>query len=147
MSPMFEHAYPIIIKIAFRFPKCVSPCKKNSSFHQLILEIYIADFRVPWSKRLRPFLTSATQKQVTMNMTGPPLNIWLFCITIEHKSSWDTIFLIYCKNSTKFLFWVLWTCQATSIKTIMPTCRNFDVYLDAKTQLHRSLLSPDIAEK
>ena len=34
-------------------------------------------------------------KQVTMNMTGPPQNIWMFCITIEHKSSCDTKILLF----------------------------------------------------
>ena len=36
-------------------------------------------------------------------------------------------FLIYCKNITNFLFWVLWAYLAE-----MLTCRNFDVYLHAK---------------
>ena len=32
------------------------------------------------------------------------------------QSTCDNFFLIYCKNVTKFLFWVFWTCMATSIK-------------------------------
>ena len=47
------------------------------------------------------------------------------------QSSCSTFFLRYCKNNTNFLFWVLWTCMATSI-TIMPICRNFDIYLHVK---------------
>ena len=37
---------------------------------------------------------------------------------------------------TNFLFWILWTCLAFPSKTIMPTFRNFDVYLHAKKELH-----------
>ena len=40
----------------------------------------------------------------------------MFWIKIEHKSSCDTNFLIYSKNITNLLFWVLWTCLTTSIK-------------------------------
>ena len=40
----------------------------------------------------------------------------MFCITIKHKSSCITLFLIYCKNFTSFLIWVLSTCLATSVK-------------------------------
>ena len=40
----------------------------------------------------------------------------MFRITIEHKSSCNTFFLIYCKNITNFLFWILLTCLVTSIK-------------------------------
>ena len=40
----------------------------------------------------------------------------MFYITTEHKSSCDNFFSIYCTNITNFLFWVLWTCLATSIK-------------------------------
>ena len=49
-------------------------------------------------------------------MTGYPWNISMFCIRIEHKSSCDTFFWIYGKNITDFIFLVLWTCPATSIK-------------------------------
>ena len=31
---------------------------------------------------------------MTTNMTGPPQNIWIICITIEHKSSCNTFFNI-----------------------------------------------------
>ena len=40
----------------------------------------------------------------------------MFCIIVKHKSRFDTFFLIYCKNITKFLFWALWTCLPTCIK-------------------------------
>ena len=40
----------------------------------------------------------------------------MFCITIEHKNSCNTFFLIYFKNITTFLYWALWKCLATSIK-------------------------------
>ena len=74
------------------------------------------------------------EKQVTLNMTGPPWNIWMFCTTIEHKSSCKTFFLIYstyCKNIINFFLGTLdmsghfhqkWYCH----------CRNFKVYLHAK---------------
>ena len=57
----------------------------------------------------------------------------MFFITIEQKSSCDPFCLIYCKNITSFLFWVLWTRLVTSIKN---SNVNFDVYLHAKNQLH-----------
>ena len=39
-------------------------------------------------------------KQLTVNMTGPPQNLLMFCITIEHKSSCNTkIFCSTCKRS------------------------------------------------
>ena len=41
-------------------------------------------------------------------------------------------FLIYCKNITNFLFWVLWTCLAIS-QNHNP---NFDIYLYVKNELH-----------
>ena len=53
------------------------------------------------------------KKQVTKNMTGPSKNIWIFCTTKEHKS---TFFLLCCKSITIFQFRVLWTRLATSIK-------------------------------
>ena len=66
------------------------------------------------------------KEQVTTNMTGPPYNIWMICITTEHKSSCDTFFLRYYKNITNFLFWERWTCLVTSIKNNNPNFRNFD---------------------
>ena len=52
----------------------------------------------------------------------------------EYKSSFCTLFLIYicCKNIINFLFWVFWTWSVSSIKKIIPTCRNFDAYLHAE---------------
>ena len=49
-----------------------------------------------------------------------PQNIWIFCITIKHKSSCKTFFLRYCKNITNFLFSVLWICLATSTENNNP---------------------------
>ena len=57
--------------------------QKITSFYEFIIEIYIVDFRVPWSKGLQPFLATTTQKQVTTNMTEPPQNIRMFCIIIQ----------------------------------------------------------------
>ena len=51
------------------------------------------------------------KKQVTTNMTGPSWNIWMFCMTIEQQAV-TTIF----HNILQYLFWVFWTCLATSIK-------------------------------
>ena len=65
-------------------------------------------------------------KQATTNVTGPPKDIWMFCLTMEHKSTCDLFFWRYSKNITKFLFWVLWTCLATSIKS---NNVNFFIYL------------------
>ena len=57
-------------------------------------------------------------------------------ITIEYKSSCNTFFLIYCKNFTSFLFWVLGHVWLLPSKMIMPTCRSFDIYLHVKNELH-----------
>ena len=62
------------------------------------------------------YIHSFLEEEVTTNMTWHPQNIWMICITVEHKSSCDTFFLIYCKNITNFLFWELCACLATSIK-------------------------------
>ena len=43
---------------------------------------------------------------------------------------------IYFKNSTNFIFWILWICLATFIKNDNLTCTSFDVYLHAKNELH-----------
>ena len=42
---------------------------------------------------------------------------------VQHnrKQKQSLFFLIYCKNITNFLFWVIWTCLVTSIKTLMST--------------------------
>ena len=45
-------------------------------------------------------------------MAGPPWSIWMFEITIKHKSSCNTLY----KNITNFLFCVLWIYLTTSIK-------------------------------
>ena len=45
-----------------------------------------------------------------------PINILMFCITIRTQSSCNNFFLIYFKSITNFIFWVFWTCLATSIK-------------------------------
>ena len=66
----------------------------------------------------------------------------MFCITIEHKSSCDTFSLIYCKNFTNFLFWVLWTCLATSIKSDNANLQKFRVHLHAKKNEFHSLRKP-----
>ena len=55
-------------------------------------------------------------KYITINMAGPPQNIWMFSITVEHKSSCNTL----SKNITNYLFWVLWTYLATFIKSNNP---------------------------
>ena len=62
--------------------------------------------------------------------------MWMFCISIEHRSSCDTFFLINCKNIANFVL-LLWTCLALLQKTIMSICRNFEISLHAKkwTQL------------
>ena len=39
VSPIFDYAHPIIIKVTINFPKFVAACKKISLFHQFILEI------------------------------------------------------------------------------------------------------------
>ena len=64
---------PIIIKLNWLF---LNFYKHDTN--QLISSTHSWDssyFTVPWSKRLRPFLTRNTQKQVTSNMTGTPQGI------------------------------------------------------------------------
>ena len=48
----------------------------------------------------------------------------------------NIFFLSYCKNITNILNWVLEHIWALPSKTILQTCRNFDVYLHAKNELH-----------
>ena len=67
--PIFDHAHPIIITLTLVFLNLYQHVKKSAHFINS-LSWDTADFRVPWSKRPRPFLTTATQKQVTTNMTG-----------------------------------------------------------------------------
>ena len=65
--------------------------------------------------------THSKTKQLTKSMTGTTE-----CFA-SHKSSCDTFFLIYCKNITNFLFWDFGHVRPLPSKTVMPTCRNFDV--------------------
>ena len=63
VSPIFEHAHPIIIEVMFSFPKFVWAGK-----YQLISSIHswdTADFRVPRPKRLHPFSTTNIHIKVT----------------------------------------------------------------------------------
>ena len=57
---------------------------------------------------------------------------------IDKSGSCSNFFKIYCKNITNFQFWVFWTCLATSTKKKLwcLSCRNFDVYLHIKNDLH-----------
>ena len=62
----------------------------------------------------RKFLQSGcARKQVTWLDHRKILNVLYHK---EHRSSCDTLFLIYCKNITNLLSWVLWTYLATPIK-------------------------------
>ena len=54
-------------------------------------------------------------QKVATNMNESPWNNWMFYIILKTKSSCETFFSIYWTN-TNFLFWVFWTCQATSIE-------------------------------
>ena len=47
----------------------------------------------------------------------------MFCITIEHKSSCNTL----CKNITNFLFWVLWTYLAMQKMNSLPNFFFWDI--------------------
>ena len=67
--PIFDHAHPIITKLTLAFLTLYQHAKKSTHFINS-LSWDRADFRVLWSKRPSPFLTTATQKQVTTNMTG-----------------------------------------------------------------------------
>ena len=58
-TPIFDHAHPIITKLTLAFVILYQDAKKN----QLIINSLswdTADVRVPWSKKPRPFLTTAT---------------------------------------------------------------------------------------
>ena len=66
---IFDHAHPIITKLTLAFLTLHQNAKKSAHFINS-LSWDTADFRVPWFKTPPPFLTKATQKQVTTNMTG-----------------------------------------------------------------------------
>ena len=67
--PIFDHAHPIITKLALAFLNLYQHAKKSVHFINSI-SWDKADFTVPLSKRLPPFSTTATQKEVTTNMNG-----------------------------------------------------------------------------
>ena len=67
--PTFDHVHPIITKLTWAFLTLYQYAKKPAHFINS-LSWYMADFRVQWSKRPLLFLTTATQNQVTTNMTG-----------------------------------------------------------------------------
>ena len=53
----------------------------------------------------------------------------MFKIAIEHSSSCNTFFLIYCKNITNFLFWILWICVTISIfLTFLKYCKDLQTF-------------------
>ena len=119
------------------------------SFTHVILKIIVN------KSLLRESITFKTDRkpielfheQVT-NMTGPPWNIWMFCITIEDKSSCNTfIFTEYIAKILQTSYFMhfghIWPLPS---KMIMPTCRNFNVYLHAKNELHSELLFSDIVK-
>ena len=60
--PIFDHADPIIIKLTLAFLNLYQHAQKSAHFINS-LSWDIADFRVPWSKRPPPFLTTTTQKK------------------------------------------------------------------------------------
>ena len=58
-------------KLTLAFLNVYQHAKKSAHFiNSLSLSRDTADFRVPWSERPCPFLTTATQKKVTTKMTG-----------------------------------------------------------------------------
>ena len=59
--PIFDHAHPIITKLTLAFLNLYQHAKKSAHFINS-LSWDTADFRVSWSKRPHPFLTTATQK-------------------------------------------------------------------------------------
>ena len=59
--PIFDHAHPIITKLPLAFLNLYQHAKKSAHFINS-LSWDTADFRVSWSKRPHPFLTTATQK-------------------------------------------------------------------------------------
>ena len=65
----------------------------------------------------------------------------MFCITIEHKSSCDTFFLIYCKNLRTSYFGYFGHVWLLPSKVIMPTCRSFVFIYMQKNEFH-SLRKP-----
>ena len=57
--PISDHVHPIITKLTLAFLNLYRNAKKSAHF---INSLSTADFRVPWYKNPRPFLTTATQK-------------------------------------------------------------------------------------
>ena len=69
--PIFDHSHPTIIKLTLALLNLYQHAKKSAHFINS-LSWDTADFIVLWSKEPRPFLTTATEKQVTTNMTETP---------------------------------------------------------------------------
>ena len=115
---IFEYTHQII-KLMFNFLNLYQHAKnmqKISSFHQIIFEIYIADFRVPWSKRWHPVFDYNHPK--ISNSKDDWTSIKYLNVLHHNRTQMQLqyCFLIYWKNITNFLFWILWTDLATFIK-------------------------------
>ena len=99
--------------------------QKISSFHQFILEIQqILKFHDVKTTSIFDHKYPKTSNSV---------NDWN---NITHKSAFNALFLVCCKNIMNFLFWYFEHVWLLPLKTIMRTCRSFDVYLHAKNELH-----------
>ena len=62
--------------------------------------------------------------------------MWMFCVTIEHKSSCEN----FCEYITKTLptsYFEYFGCVCSfPLERTTPTSRNFDIYLHEKNELH-----------
>ena len=90
------HFKRTILNFGTKFaPKKVFPIKNRKSVHQWFLHIVISlDTKFQLKLTILNFGTKFARKghfcskteQVTMNMTGPPSNIWMFCITTQQNT-------------------------------------------------------------
>ena len=123
MQKLFNHLWDtpdFWVSLSKRFRPFLSiPTQQLSNSHSAFLNSYqhAENQLISSISEYTYILTTTIQKQVTTKMARPPQNIWMFYITIEHKSSYNTFFLIYCWNITNFLFRILWACLTASIKS------------------------------
>ena len=106
--PIFDHAHPIIIKLTLAFLNFYQHAKKSVHFINS-LSFDTADFRVLLSKRPFPFLTHDHPTTSNNKHNWNPVTH----LNVLHQNRTKKqlgYFLIYWKNLTILIFWVLWTC-------------------------------------
>ena len=116
--PIFNHAHPTIIKLTLVFLNLYQHAKNKLiiSIHSLEIQ-QVSEFHD--LKRPRPFLTTKTQKRTHVCNNKHERSPVKYLDVLHHNRTQKQLqyfFLIYCKNLTNFIFWVLCTCPAAFIK-------------------------------